>query len=180
MSNGNRAADAVLERPPSTDDHCAAEWNAIYANRVVGQGKHRRGKPAAEFEPCRRVTLRSTSRWRVGSIDTAYVVTGAHHSSRTGRCVPMFYSRMHSGSTTRRCFKNFFALPGESVLSFRAEFFNLPNTNSFNAPSSTIDASTCCTVAGTDPIVPIFNLPPEVQLLTNKRPTTYAQVRPKP
>ncbi|HEY6375748.1 MAG TPA: carboxypeptidase-like regulatory domain-containing protein [Edaphobacter sp.] len=45
-------------------------------------------------------------------------------------------------------FKNF-SLPGESVLSFRAEFFNLPNTNSFNAPSSTIDASTCCTVTST-------------------------------
>jgi hypothetical protein len=45
-------------------------------------------------------------------------------------------------------FKNF-ALPGESVLSFRAEFFNLPNTTSFNAPSSTIDATTCCTVTTT-------------------------------
>jgi hypothetical protein len=45
-------------------------------------------------------------------------------------------------------FKNF-ALPGESVLSFRAEFFNLPNTNSFNAPSATIDASSCCTVTAT-------------------------------
>jgi hypothetical protein len=32
-------------------------------------------------------------------------------------------------------FKNF-ALPGESVLSFRAEFFNLSNTTSFSAPSS--------------------------------------------
>ncbi len=45
-------------------------------------------------------------------------------------------------------FKNF-ALPGESVLSFRVEFFNLPNTTSFNAPSATIDASTCCTVTST-------------------------------
>jgi hypothetical protein len=45
-------------------------------------------------------------------------------------------------------FKNF-ALPGESVLSFRVEFFNLPNTTSFNAPSSTIDASSCCTVTAT-------------------------------
>jgi hypothetical protein len=45
-------------------------------------------------------------------------------------------------------FKNF-SLPGESVLSFRAEFFNLPNTTSFNAPSSTIDASSCCTVTAT-------------------------------
>jgi hypothetical protein len=45
-------------------------------------------------------------------------------------------------------FKNF-ALPGESVLSFRAEFFNLPNTTSFNAPSATIDASSCCTVTST-------------------------------
>jgi Carboxypeptidase regulatory-like domain len=45
-------------------------------------------------------------------------------------------------------FKNF-ALPGESVLSFRAEFFNLPNTNSFNAPSATIDAASCCTVTST-------------------------------
>jgi hypothetical protein len=36
-------------------------------------------------------------------------------------------------------FKNF-ALPGESTLSFRAEFFNFPNTVSFNAPSNvTID-----------------------------------------
>ena len=45
-------------------------------------------------------------------------------------------------------FKNF-SLPGESVLSFRVEFFNLPNTTSFNAPSSTIDASSCCTVTST-------------------------------
>jgi hypothetical protein len=45
-------------------------------------------------------------------------------------------------------FKNF-SLPGESVLSFRVEFFNLPNTTSFNAPSATIDASSCCTVTST-------------------------------
>ena len=45
-------------------------------------------------------------------------------------------------------FKNF-AMPGESTLSFRAEFFNLPNTTSFNAPSSTIDASSCCTITST-------------------------------
>lgn len=42
-----------------------------------------------------------------------------------------------------------FAMPGESTLSFRAEFFNLPNTNSFNAPSATIDASSCCTITST-------------------------------
>jgi Carboxypeptidase regulatory-like domain len=45
-------------------------------------------------------------------------------------------------------FKNF-SLPGESVLSFRAEFFNLPNTNSFNAPGSTITSSSCCAVTTT-------------------------------
>ena len=39
-------------------------------------------------------------------------------------------------------FKNF-SLPGESTLSFRAEFFNFPNTVSFNAPSNvTIDSAT--------------------------------------
>jgi hypothetical protein len=32
-------------------------------------------------------------------------------------------------------FKNF-ALPGESTLSFRAEFFNFPNTVSFAAPNT--------------------------------------------
>ena len=37
-------------------------------------------------------------------------------------------------------FKNF-NLPRESVLSFRAEFFNLSNTTSFSAPNATIDAS---------------------------------------
>jgi len=42
-----------------------------------------------------------------------------------------------------------FAMAGESTLSFRAEFFNLPNTTSFSAPSSTIDASSCCTVTST-------------------------------
>jgi hypothetical protein len=45
-------------------------------------------------------------------------------------------------------FKNF-ALPGESVLSFRVEFFNLRNTNSFNAPASTINSSSCCAVTST-------------------------------
>lgn len=42
-----------------------------------------------------------------------------------------------------------FAMRGDSTLSFRAEFFNLPNTTSFNAPSSTIDASSCCTITST-------------------------------
>ena len=42
-----------------------------------------------------------------------------------------------------------FELPGESVLSFRAEFFNLPNTNSFNAPGATITSSSCCAVTST-------------------------------
>jgi hypothetical protein len=38
-------------------------------------------------------------------------------------------------------FKNF-SLPGESTLSFRAEFYNFPNTVSFNAPSNvTIDST---------------------------------------
>lgn len=37
-------------------------------------------------------------------------------------------------------FKNF-AMPHESTLSFRAEFFNFPNTVSFNAPNATVDAT---------------------------------------
>ena len=37
-------------------------------------------------------------------------------------------------------FKNF-NLPRESVLSFRAEFFNLSNTTSFAAPNATIDST---------------------------------------
>lgn len=37
-------------------------------------------------------------------------------------------------------FKNF-SLPRESVLSFRAEFFNISNTTSFGAPNPTIDAT---------------------------------------
>jgi len=45
-------------------------------------------------------------------------------------------------------FKNF-AFPGESVLSFRAEFFNLPNTNSFAAPGATVTSSSCCAVTAT-------------------------------
>jgi hypothetical protein len=45
-------------------------------------------------------------------------------------------------------FKNF-AMPGESVLSFRVEFFNLPNTNSFNAPGATVTSSSCCAVTST-------------------------------
>ncbi len=36
-------------------------------------------------------------------------------------------------------FKNF-SLPGESTLSFRAEFFNVSNTTSFAAPNATVDA----------------------------------------
>lgn len=37
-------------------------------------------------------------------------------------------------------FKNF-AMPRETTLSFRAEFFNFPNTVSFNAPNATVDAA---------------------------------------
>jgi len=42
-----------------------------------------------------------------------------------------------------------FEMVGESVLSFRAEFFNLPNTNSFNAPGATVTSSSCCAVTST-------------------------------
>jgi hypothetical protein len=46
-------------------------------------------------------------------------------------------------------FKNF-SLPGESTLSFRAEFFNFPNTVSFNAPSNvTIDSASAGQVTST-------------------------------
>jgi hypothetical protein len=45
-------------------------------------------------------------------------------------------------------FKNF-AMPGESTLSFRAEFFNLSNTASFNAPNTTVDAAAGGTVTST-------------------------------
>ncbi len=45
-------------------------------------------------------------------------------------------------------FKNF-ALPHESLLSFRAEFFNISNTTSFSAPNSTIDASSAGLVTST-------------------------------
>jgi len=45
-------------------------------------------------------------------------------------------------------FKNF-NLPGESTLSFRAEFFNLTNTTSFNAPNATVDASAGGSVTST-------------------------------
>ena len=64
-------------------------------------------------------------------------------------------------------FKNF-ALPGESVLSFRAEFFNLPNTTSFNAPSSTIDAIVL--LHGDFNLDPIsrYSICFEIQLLTTK------------
>lgn len=45
-------------------------------------------------------------------------------------------------------FKNF-TLPGESVLSFRAEFFNLSNTASFNSPNATVDAAAGGTITST-------------------------------
>jgi hypothetical protein len=76
---------------------------------------------------------------------TAYVVAS-----------PLNYGKVKANTLQSDAFRQYdasifknFALPGESVLSFRAEFFNLPNTTSFNAPSSTIDATTCCTVTAT-------------------------------
>ncbi|HEY4355528.1 MAG TPA: carboxypeptidase regulatory-like domain-containing protein [Acidobacteriaceae bacterium] len=45
-------------------------------------------------------------------------------------------------------FKNF-SLPGESTLSFRAEFFNLSNTTSFSAPNATVDAAAGGSVTST-------------------------------
>jgi hypothetical protein len=44
-------------------------------------------------------------------------------------------------------FKNF-AIK-DSTLSFRAEFFNLPNTTSFNAPGSNIDTASGGVITGT-------------------------------
>ncbi len=45
-------------------------------------------------------------------------------------------------------FKNF-NMPRESVLSFRAEFFNLSNTTSFNAPNATVDSSSAGQITST-------------------------------
>ncbi|HEV2484382.1 MAG TPA: carboxypeptidase-like regulatory domain-containing protein [Terracidiphilus sp.] len=45
-------------------------------------------------------------------------------------------------------FKNF-NLPGESMLSFRAEFFNISNTTSFNPPGATVTSSSCCAITST-------------------------------
>jgi hypothetical protein len=45
-------------------------------------------------------------------------------------------------------FKNF-TMPGESILSFRAEFFNLPNTTSFGAPNATVDSSAAGQITST-------------------------------
>ncbi len=42
-----------------------------------------------------------------------------------------------------------FHFPGESVMTFRAEAFNVPNTNSFSAPGATITSSSCCAVTST-------------------------------
>jgi hypothetical protein len=42
-----------------------------------------------------------------------------------------------------------FHFPGESVMTFRAEAFNVSNTNSFNAPGATITSSSCCAVTST-------------------------------
>jgi len=54
-------------------------------------------------------------------------------------------------------FKNF-ALPGESTLSFRAEFFNLSNTTTFAPPSGTVDVASGARVTATS------NTPREIQL----------------
>ncbi|HEX4065218.1 MAG TPA: TonB-dependent receptor [Acidobacteriaceae bacterium] len=54
-------------------------------------------------------------------------------------------------------FKNF-AMPGESTLSFRAEFFNLSNTTTFAPPSGTVDVASGARVTATS------NTPREIQL----------------
>jgi hypothetical protein len=45
-------------------------------------------------------------------------------------------------------FKNFKVTEG-STLSFRAEFFNLTNTTSFNAPNATVDSTSAGVVSST-------------------------------
>lgn len=45
-------------------------------------------------------------------------------------------------------FKNF-NFPHETILSFRAEAFNVSNTASFSAPGATVTSSTCCVVNST-------------------------------
>jgi hypothetical protein len=42
-----------------------------------------------------------------------------------------------------------FRLPRESVMTFRAEAFNVPNSTSFGAPGATITSSSCCAVTTT-------------------------------
>ncbi len=42
-----------------------------------------------------------------------------------------------------------FRLPRESVMTFRAEAFNISNTTSFSAPGATITSSSCCAVTST-------------------------------
>ncbi|RXH54775.1 TonB-dependent receptor [Granulicella sibirica] len=84
---------------------------------------------------------------------TAYVVapTYTYGQVRANTLRSDVY-RQYDGSI----FKNF-AMPREGVLSFRAEFFNLSNTASFNAPNATIDTSSAGQVTSTS------NAPRDIQ-----------------
>jgi len=89
---------------------------------------------------------RSVKTW----FDTKLYVPGNKFADGTARPSPDLYRYGQVRANTLRSdkyrqydasiFKNF-SLPGESTLSFRAEFFNLSNTTSFNPPNATIDAT---------------------------------------
>lgn len=82
------------------------------------------------------------------SIRADRVATGAlNGSGRTGNDIYR-YAQVRANTLRSDIYRQFdasifknFNLPHESVMSFRAEFFNLPNTPSFGAPNATIDAT---------------------------------------
>jgi hypothetical protein len=117
------------------DDPGSSKRNTIYTNHLLRSREYRSWIAASKRQPA--------------GGNPNFQKSLAAWFDRTRYVVPDIYTYGQVRANTLRAgsykqfdasiFKNF-SLPGESVLSFRAEFFNFPNTVSFNAPSNvTID-----------------------------------------
>ena len=132
MNNTQWLRRCHRRRVAGADDPRRPQRNAVYADHLVGSREHRRGIAAAQPES-RRLRNPNFQRSLAHWFDKSRYACRADFTYGQVRA-----NTLRAGTYNQfdaSVFKNF-SLPGESTLSFRAEFFNFPNTTSFNAPSN--------------------------------------------
>lgn len=144
LSNANGVADAILggwQIQTITILHSGSTYTPVVSSDVANTGV---GSQRPNLNPAGGTSgfQKSLAKW---FDPTLYVAAPAlTYGNVKGNILRSDMRRQFDASL----FKNF-NMPGETKMSFRAEAFNISNTTSFNAPGSTVNSSTCCSVTST-------------------------------